>query len=398
VDTEQSKYGRTDCLAGSPDGIHLAAAADQTLTVWDVKTGKVAWRQRVLTRPSSYISAVTYSPEGKVLAAAVKDRGVVRLYNATSGRELRRLALPGNEEPWSAGLAYSPDGRFVAVGLRRVNVVHVWDAASGKHSAALRWKNQGERKPGDVGSFSLAISPDGKTIAVDCVDRQIRLFEVVSGGLRHTLKAGNPSMVTVGVKFCSGGRLLRPGWQGTGRVNAVRWLAPAAPGRLKPEELRELWVALGSKDAATGFAAAVKLLGNPEQAVTLLSRLPRIEAVTDKQLAKWIAGLDDDDPDVRLRSTEELQLAGAAAEKALRAVLGNPPSLEVKKRASALLANLTPLRPERLRFLRAVEMLDALGNAEAQKQLERLAKGRAAVEETEDARAALARVRKRPKD
>src|SRR5262249_36516063 len=115
----------------------------------------------------------------------------------------------------------------------------------------------------------------------------------------------------------------------------------------------------------------------------------------DKQIARLIADLDDDDPDVREAATAELKGAGHRAEKALRAALAKPPSREVKKRATAILKDLAPLH--RLRFLRAVEVLEALASPADLKQLERPASGAADTEETEDAKAALARLRKAAK-
>src|SRR5262249_47714633 len=130
------------------------------------------------------------------------------------------------------------------------------------------------------------------------------------------------------------------------------------------------------------------------QAVALLAKLPRIE-LTRQKLNRLVADLEDDEFDVREQATEDLKEAGHLAEAALRTALAKGPSLEGKQRIGKVLKSIDPPAPQRLRFLRAVEVLEAIGSPEARKQLERLAGGAAGIEETEDAKAALARLRKR---
>jgi hypothetical protein len=368
-------------LAASPDGKRLAAASAESVIVWEVATGKVAWE-----REYYLAKKLAYSPDGKVLAIALDSRQVV-LHEASTGREVGRLRNV-EERFWGNArqVVFSPDGRFLAMHQlgRECSYVQLWDVAAKKLARLVEWK------PSNNGP-SLAFSPDGKTVAVACYKERLRLFELATGQQRHAADV-KPDYVA----FCSGERIL---WTDTGRthrVHVARWRLMGAPEpkRLTKDELSKVWDDLGSKDAAVAHEAAAGLLNSPEQAAELLSRLPRLEALTDKQIARLIAGLDSDDLDAREKATDDLKHAGHRVEKTLRAALEKPPSLEVKKRATAILANLTPLRPERLRFLRAVEVLEALGSAGATEQLERLAGGAAGVEETEDARATLARVRK----
>ena len=52
-----------------------------------------------------------------------------------------------------------------------------------------KWKSKEE------GTNSLAISPDGKTLAVACEDEKIRLVEVATGEVRHTAALRTPAWV-----------------------------------------------------------------------------------------------------------------------------------------------------------------------------------------------------------
>ena len=70
------------------------------------------------------------------------------------------------------------------------------------------------------------------------------------------------------------------------------------------------------------------------------------------------------------------------------------PEVARRRELAKLGAGISQLSDDFSRLLRAVEVLEAIGSPQAQKQLERLACGAAGFEETEDAKAALVRVRK----
>ena len=74
------------------------------------------------------------------------------------------------DEVWS--VAFSPDGKTV-VTASRDNMVRLWEAASGKEIRQFQG-HQG-------GVSSVVFSPDGKTVATASHDRTLRLWEVASG-------------------------------------------------------------------------------------------------------------------------------------------------------------------------------------------------------------------------
>jgi WD40 repeat protein len=111
-----------------------------------------------------------FAPDGKLLVTTGTDH-TVRLWDAATGRELRRLhdaAWPANV--WRA--AFSADGKTViACGPR--HLLHLWDAATGK---ALR-RIEAE---GVVGA-TLALSHDGKTLAYESGGSHLVLVDVATG-------------------------------------------------------------------------------------------------------------------------------------------------------------------------------------------------------------------------
>ncbi len=96
----------------------------------------------------------------------------------------------------------------------------------------------------------------------------------------------------------------------------------------------------------------------------------------------------------RKKAADELEKAGSAAELSMRRALAGKPAPEAQRRLEALLARLDTERPvvltrDELQQVRAVEVLERLGTAEARQLLRKLAKGSASALQTRSAQAAL---------
>src|SRR5262249_11604410 len=110
-----------------------------------------------------------------------------------------------------------------------------------------------------------------------------------------------------------------------------------------------------------------------------------------------IADLDSDRFAVRQKATEELERLEELAAPALRQALEGKPSLEAGRRIRALLERVRTIPPrESLRGLRAIETLECIGTPDAQQVLKSLAQGTPEARLTQEAKAALQRLAKRP--
>jgi RNA polymerase sigma factor (sigma-70 family) len=179
--------GRTPTVAFSPDGAILASTSSNALVMWEVATGKEVRRfHALLAEHSPYggevIVPLVFSPDGKVLASAAPDDSV-RLWDIETGKE--RLKLSGYRLAASC-LAFSPDGKAILAGGpgQEKGSFYAWDASSGKELYRLAL--------GDRPSFSvepLAVSPDGKVVAVNVPEKEaVQLIELPTGRLLRSLE------------------------------------------------------------------------------------------------------------------------------------------------------------------------------------------------------------------
>jgi len=102
--------------------------------------------------------------------------------------------------------------------------------------------------------------------------------------------------------------------------------------------------------------------------------------------------LDSDDFSTRQKAAEELEKQADAAAGLLRQILANEkPSLEVRRRLHQILESIEN-KPEWLRAIRAVEVLEWLATPEAVRLLGELANGAAEARLTREASAAKQRL------
>jgi hypothetical protein len=233
--TFQGHSNLVHSVAFSPDGrFALSGSADQTFTLWDMKTRKQVrhfqsdlyavrsirfspngrsalsaegwvakhWELgtgkelRVFEGHGSSVTSVAFSSDGLLALSGSSDMRL-KLWDVATGKELRTLSGHSN---WVSSVAFSPDGRFVLSGSYD-NTLKLWEIHTGNVVQTFRghsgWIN------------SVAFSPDGRFVLCGSSDATLNLWDVTSPLSQRTF-LGHSSPVNA-VAFSPDGRFVVSG-------------------------------------------------------------------------------------------------------------------------------------------------------------------------------------------
>jgi WD40 repeat protein len=188
-------------LAAGPGGTVVASAGDNAVVqLWDVTTGKPGLK---LEGAADWLLAVAFSPDGKLVAAGGHE-GKVFVWDAASGKKVAdfpAVAPPApNTTPATnvvSALAFSPDGKLLAVGGHDA-AIHLFQAGDWKYVRSMAGHGSSVT--------SLAFHPTGTVLASASKDRTVRLWNPANGQPIKSLE-GHGAWVQ-GVVFVSQGTRL----------------------------------------------------------------------------------------------------------------------------------------------------------------------------------------------
>ena len=194
----EGHYGAVLGVAFSPvDKTQLATAGkDGTAKLWDLSKCTVL---KTMTSDTNSLNAVAFSPDGARIATA-SDSGYAKLWSVSSGADVTPLSPGQPKGPptfWHQGqvssVAFSPNGKLLATAGSVDGVVKIWQADSGEQVRALIGHTSGVK--------SVSFSPDGGRIASASLDRTARVWDVASGA--ELVMAQPPSAVKNTIVFGS---------------------------------------------------------------------------------------------------------------------------------------------------------------------------------------------------
>ena len=267
-------------MAFSPDGQQLASGGDDgTIRLWNPTTGE---QLRQLTGHTNSVWSVAFSPDGQQLASGGVD-GAIRLWNPTTGEQLRQLTGHTNRV---LSVAFSPDGQQLASGGD--GTIRLWNPTTGEQLRQLTGHTNRV--------WSVAFSPDGQQLASGGDDGTIRLWNPTTGEQLRQLTGHTNSVWSVA--FSPDGQQLASGDDdGTTRL----WNPTTG------EQLRQLtghtnsvWSVAFSPDGqqlASGDDDGTTRLWNPttgEQLRQLTGHTNRVWSVAFSPDGQQLASGDDD--------------------------------------------------------------------------------------------------------
>lgn len=178
----------------------LTGNSKGTVKLWDVETGKY------LRRLQGLQTLVAFSPLGTTVASAcshncLSEEELADIRDLRSGEILHTLR--GHTDRILA-VTYSPNGTLLAT-AGRDKTVKVWNTGNGRK----QWDLSGHT----ASVKSLAFSPDSKILASGSTDRTIKLWHLGTGELLGSLEKLQPESLSLAF-MPSGDRLIAAAYDG----------------------------------------------------------------------------------------------------------------------------------------------------------------------------------------
>ncbi|KAI0165405.1 hypothetical protein GGR52DRAFT_585439 [Hypoxylon sp. FL1284] len=169
------------CFIAGKTGYILASSGGSTIDFWDLKSGN---RLKSMSTMGQTLLGVASSPKGGYLATGADDKSLHLWYTSKKPKPIQavdgvRLSSPND-------LALSPDGKTLAVALSGDNTLSggnafLWDIKANK----LIWQH---RRPGIWGkALSVSFSPkNGAMVLISSSDYSVSVYKVSTGErLKH---------------------------------------------------------------------------------------------------------------------------------------------------------------------------------------------------------------------
>jgi WD40 repeat protein/transcriptional regulator with XRE-family HTH domain len=160
-------------VAFTRDGSQLVSAGgDHTVRIWDAQSGR---ELRRIEGHTDVVESVALSPDGQYLLTGSRDQ-TARLWELTTGRQLR---IYGGHAGATLGVAFSPDGQQLLTGSTE-GTAQLWNTMATAEPLTLIGHTD------NVGT--VAVSPDGKRLLTGSSDTTARVWDAATGQKLYELR------------------------------------------------------------------------------------------------------------------------------------------------------------------------------------------------------------------
>jgi hypothetical protein len=242
---------------------------------------------------------------------------------------------------------------------------------------------------------ALAFSADNRWIAAGDVDGSIHLWDL-DGNLRHRF-TGHTEAVN-GLAFSEDGRRLVSTSEDR---TALVWDLSKIPDKSKAPQLakdhlqKTCWTWLGQRTGSNAGKAMAIFQSKPKETVAFFrANVTPSKGIEAEDASRWLSELASSDYAMREKATKALEAAGEHLEELLRKSLSKDTSGETRRRLEQLVEKIDRYEEnqDRLREVRAVEVLERIASPDAQSLLKAWSAGPAPARLTREAKAALERL------
>lgn len=166
--------GLVKALAFSPDRNTLAVGSGIGLWLYEVST----MEPFALWDTERGVSAVTFSPNGHLLATGNKDGGV-SVWDMPSQQRVAKMERTQKQANNVSRLAFSADGQRLACSGGHYDTVYVWHAETGEPLAEFTVDDA--PKKGPLPRIPIAFSPDGVLLACATPENTFSVWDLTAG-------------------------------------------------------------------------------------------------------------------------------------------------------------------------------------------------------------------------
>jgi WD40 repeat protein len=354
--------------------------------IWNLQTQK-----EIKSFSAGFIDSIAFSSDGKLLALANKNG------------ELHVLAYPALKTAWKAdkeirggghSVDFAPNGRTIITPgwewltkPQSTSLIRFWDTDSGAllgkiavHPAEKSLRTNREPEEIRWGIRFAKYSPSGLFVASGGYDGKVFLCEVATKQIVAAIPLGRTRLSAI-VFYDGDDKFVATGLDGEvffcdlGKIKAPY---RKSDDRNLTEKLEAHWDHLQSGDHLKAVVAVEFFLKHSQEGFPVLRQnLQNEKKPTPASLSKAIGDLTSSVISIRENAVKELEKNLYHAEALLKETLKTPKDLEQRRRIEQILEKspkLDNLRPEELRPLRVISILERIPTMDSRDTLDWLAK------------------------